>query len=52
MKGLLTTTYNLKKLVRQALMSCSTSSGRKGEVDTAVAVRPKEEGEGRDERKK
>ena len=44
---LLTTTHNLKKLVRQALMSRCTSSRRTGEVDTAVAVRDQEEVEGR-----
>ena len=44
-KGFLTSN-NLKKLVRQALMSCST-----GEVDSAVVVRAIEEGEGRDEKR-
>ena len=51
-KGLSTTTYNLKKLVRQALMSRTTSSHRIGEVDAAVTVRTQEEGKGRDERRK
>ena len=31
-------------------MSCSTSSRCTGEVDSAVAVRAQEEGEGRDEK--
>ena len=42
MKGLFTTTNNLKKLVWQALMSRSTRSRRTGEVDAAVEVRAHE----------
>ena len=52
MKGWLTITYNLKKVVPQALMSNSTSSRHTREVDTVVAVRALEEGEGRDESRK
>ena len=52
MKGLLTTAYNPKKLVRQALMSCSTTFCRIGEVDAAVAVKAQEEGKGRDKRRR
>ena len=42
----------IKKLVQQTLTSSSTSSRRTEEVDTAVAVRVQEEGEGRDEMRK
>ena len=51
-KGLSTTSKNLKKLVWQAQMSHSTSSHHTGEVDTAVEVRVQEEDEGRNERRK
>ena len=40
------------KWATQALMSGSTSSRYTGEVDTAVAVRAQEDGDGRDESRK
>ena len=43
----------MKKLVPQAMMSCSTGSRHIGEVDADVAIRAQEqEGERRDKRRK
>ena len=44
--------YQYEEFGPQALMSHSTSSCGTGEVETAVAVRAQEEGEGRYEKRK